>query len=177
MDVLNVMSTSIYLDESGDLGWSLDKPYKNGGSSRYLTLAAVIVPTAKTHFIARVIRGLYKARGRQKSSELKSVELRPHERTTFIRELLKLRQSHPDIIFTAITVAKSGVNAAFRRHPNGLYNYMTKLMLLKKIGQYDYVDFIPDARSVKVELKHAFHDYLCTELASNGFETQLATTP
>lgn len=54
------MSTSIYLDESGDLGWSLDKPYKNGGSSRYLTLAAVIVPTAKSHVITRVVRGLAK---------------------------------------------------------------------------------------------------------------------
>ena len=72
------MNTSIYLDESGDLGWTLDKPHNNGGSSRYLTLAAVIVPTTKTYLITRVVRGIYKARGRSKSSELKSVELRPH---------------------------------------------------------------------------------------------------
>lgn len=171
------MSISIYLDESGDLGWTLDQPYKRGGSSRYLTLAAVIVPTAKSHLIARVVRGLYKARNRPKSKELKSVELRPHERQTFVRALQQLRQDHPDILFTAITVNKAGVNPAFRRHPNGLYNYMTKLMLLEQMGKYADVDFIPDARSVKVELKHAFHDYLRTALAESGAETRLTTTP
>lgn len=170
-------NTTIYLDESGDLGWVLDKPHNQGGSSRYMTLAAVIVPTHKTHFIARVVRNLYKARNRPKSNELKSVELRPHERATFARELVAIRQNHPDISFVAITVAKANVNAAFRKHPNGLYNYMTKLMLLDEMGKHDHVDFIPDARSVKVELKHAFHDYLRTALAEHGFNTQLLTTP
>jgi hypothetical protein len=173
------MSTaiSIYLDESGDLGWQLDKPYKKGGSSRYLTLAAIIVPATKTHLISRVVRGIYKARNRKKSNELKSVDLRSHERTEFVRNLQAIKKNHPDILFTAITVKKSGVNAAFRKHPNGLYNYMTKLMLLEIMGCYSQVDFIPDARSVKVELKHSFHDYLRTGLAENGAETTLTTTP
>jgi len=130
------MNTSIYLDECGDLGWSLDKPYQKGGSSRYLTLAAVVVPTAKTHHISRVIRGLYKARNRKKSNELKSVDLSAHERSNFARELLEIRKKHSDIFFYAITVKKSGVNEQFRKHPNGLYNYMTKLMLLEKMGTY-----------------------------------------
>ncbi len=167
----------IYLDESGDLGWSLEQPHNRGGSSRFLTLAAVIVPPHKTHYITRVIRNLYKARNRPKSHELKSLELRPHERATFARELVAIHTRHPDIQFTAITVAKSAVNQAFRKHPNGLYNYMTKLMLLDKMGRYDQVDFIPDARSVKIELKHAFHDYLRTALAEQGFDTSLTTTP
>jgi ureidoglycolate hydrolase len=77
---LAMKNTTIYLDESGDLGWLLDKPHNQGGSSRYLTLAAVIVSAHKTHHIARVVRNLYKARNRPKSNELKSVELRPHER-------------------------------------------------------------------------------------------------
>lgn len=171
------MSTSIYLDESGDLGWTLDKPHNHGGSSRFLTLAAVIIPTAKTHLITRVVRGIYKARGRSKASELKSVELRPHERETFIRNLIKIKKDHSDILFTAITVDKTGVNPAFKKHPNGLYNYMTKLMLVKKIGHLPHVDFIPDARTIKVDLKHSLHDYLRTALAENGHDTELVTTP
>jgi Protein of unknown function (DUF3800) len=171
------MSTSIYLDESGDLGWRLDQPYKRGGSSRYLSLAAVIVPSGKSHLIARIVRGLYKARGRSKNNELKSVDLQPHERTSFIRDLIELRKKHPDILFQAITVNKYGVNAAFRKHPNGLYNYMTKLMLVHTIGAYSNVDFIPDARSIKVELTHSLHDYLRTELAAAGYDTELTTTP
>lgn len=35
---------NVYFDESGDLGWSFDKPYGAGGSSRYLTIAFLIIP-------------------------------------------------------------------------------------------------------------------------------------
>lgn len=35
---------NVYLDESGDLGWVLDKPYRNGGSSRFMTIAFVACP-------------------------------------------------------------------------------------------------------------------------------------
>jgi hypothetical protein len=171
------MSTCIYLDESGDLGWTLDKPYGKGGSSQYLTLAAVLVPTHKTHLIARVVRGFYKARKRPQKHELKSVDLNAHERYSFVQDVLRLQASHPDILFKAITVCKSRVKPAFREHPNGLYNYMVKLMLLEAMGECPQVEFIPDSRSVKVDLKHALHDYLRTELAAADCVTRLSTTP
>lgn len=37
-----------YLDESGDQSFTFDKPFRQGGSSRYLTIFAVEVPEAKT---------------------------------------------------------------------------------------------------------------------------------
>lgn len=37
------MDITVYLDESGDLGWKFDAPYRSGGSSRYLTIAAIAV--------------------------------------------------------------------------------------------------------------------------------------
>lgn len=40
-------SAIIYLDESGDTGWKFELPYRNGGSSRYLTIAALIAPSEK----------------------------------------------------------------------------------------------------------------------------------
>ncbi|WP_412530380.1 DUF3800 domain-containing protein [Burkholderia lata] len=67
-------------------------------------------------------------------------------------------------------------NDAFRRHPNRLYNFMAKYLLLETMSNYDAVSFIPDARSIKVESKHALHDYLATELASIS-NTTLHTTP
>ncbi|CAJ0780588.1 DUF3800 domain-containing protein [Ralstonia chuxiongensis] len=38
------MTITIYLDESGCLGWKLDAPYQRGGSSRHFTLAAAVIP-------------------------------------------------------------------------------------------------------------------------------------
>ncbi|AZB91680.1 hypothetical protein DKE41_019025 (plasmid) [Acinetobacter pittii] len=39
------MKACIYLDESGDLGWNFNHPYRQGGSSRFLTIACVITPS------------------------------------------------------------------------------------------------------------------------------------
>jgi hypothetical protein len=54
-----MISVLIYLDESGDLGWSFDKPYRHGGSSRYLTIASLVVDPSKKHFPKRLIKKLY----------------------------------------------------------------------------------------------------------------------
>lgn len=171
------MSKTIYLDESGCLGWKLDEPYGHGGSSRYFTLAAAIVPDGKEVALSRIVRGLYKRRSRPITSELKSVSLSAAEREHFSRELVRARKDNPQVSFTTITVRKENVQAGFRRHANGLYNYMVKLLLLQVMAAERSVCFIPDSRTIKVELKHAMHDYLCTELAAVGADTFLQTTP
>jgi hypothetical protein len=47
---------NLYLDESGDLGWKFDKPYRDGGSSRYLTIATLIIPQNLSHLPKRIIK-------------------------------------------------------------------------------------------------------------------------
>jgi hypothetical protein len=54
---------------------------------------------------------------------------------------------------------------------------MVKLPLLEAMAALESVCFIPDARSLKVEHKHALYDYLCTELAAHGADTVLQTMP
>lgn len=171
------MTTTIYLDESGCLGWKLDAPLGRGGSSQFFTIAAAIIPDDKEPVLNRTVRGLYKSRGRSIKNELKSVALSAGERDHFAQQLASIRNQHPDILFTTMTVRKENVSASFRRHPNGLYNYMVKLLLLHVMAQHQAVSFIPDARTVKVELKHGLHDYLQTELAAAGADTFLQTTP
>ncbi|RFU49366.1 DUF3800 domain-containing protein [Paraburkholderia sp. DHOC27] len=170
------MAATIYLDESGCLGWRLDQPYLRGGSSRFFTLAAAIIPDGNEPILNRVVRGMYKRRGRSTSNELKSVALKSGERERFANALGEIRRRHTDIQFATITVRKENVGIAFRRHPNGLYNYMVKCLLIDIMAQQDSVSFIPDARSIKTELRHSLHEYLVTELASLG-DTFLQTTP
>jgi hypothetical protein len=47
---------NVYLDESGDLGWTFDKPYRHGGSSRYLTISVLIVPKDLSHLPKRILK-------------------------------------------------------------------------------------------------------------------------
>ncbi|XPJ82396.1 DUF3800 domain-containing protein [Klebsiella pneumoniae] len=155
----------------------MDKPYQDGGSSRFLVLASVMVPVAKTTKLERIIRGMYKNRGRATKTELKSVHLSGKERAHFARELVALAGNHPDIRFAAIAVEKANVCDAFRRHTEGLYNYMAMTMLVDEMGQHAHIDFIPDQRDVAARHKHAMHDFLLTNLACRGYDTRLATTP
>jgi len=158
-------------------GEESDAPYQRGGSSRHFTLAAAVIPDGAEPILNRPVRGLYTRRKRPLHKELKSVEMSAGERIGFAEGLPRIRQAHPDVQFLAITVRKEAVSPAFRAHPNGLYNYMAKLLLLDVMAEHDAVCFIPDGRSLKTELKHALHDYLRTELAVRGAMTRLQTTP
>jgi hypothetical protein len=170
--------TTIYLDESGDLGWKFDAPFKRGGSSRYLTIAAAVISNQKDEpKIERVIRGFYKSRKRAPKNELKSTDLSSKERGLFTAKLVEIRTSCEEIKFFSMTVKKENVIDSFRAHPNGLYNYMVKLLLLTEMSKHEEINFIPDARTVSVELKNSLNDYLRTELAGLGANTKLNTTP
>lgn len=171
-------STIIYLDESGDLGWKFDSPYRRGGSSRYLTLAALCTPVEKKHLPKRLIRKLYKKCGWDTSEEKKWASLTKEEKTLFATKVQDLCTANHDIYLTSIVVKKTNVQAHIRTDGNKLYNYMIKLFLLDYMKSHDVVTFIPDPRSIKVESGNSLHDYLQTELwFTEKSNTKLITTP
>ncbi|RZT43187.1 DUF3800 domain-containing protein [Cupriavidus agavae] len=171
------MAITIYLDECGCLGWQLDKPYQQGGSSRHFTLAAVVIADGDEANLSRPVRGLYKKRGRALSNELKAVQMSATERCRFASDIAKAASAGHTIQLRAITARKTNVSDAFRAHPNGLYHYMTRMLLLDVMADHRSVSFIPDARSMKDQLKHFMHDYLRLELAVRDAATSLQTTP
>ena len=154
------MRTLIYLDASGDLGWNMHEPYQQGGSSRMLTLAAVCIPECKGKYIQRIVRALYEKRKRPLKNELKSVDLNTADKELFLKLTTKLLAEHPDIQLRSITVHKEFVNRRFQKDPNTLYNYMVKLLLLGTICKSEYVDFMPDRRSERVNTKWNMGTYL-----------------
>jgi hypothetical protein len=79
------MSLMIYLDESGDLGWSFDAPFRRGVSSRYLTIAALCLPNEKKHLPKRIIKNLYQRFGWPVAEEKKWSAMDGLERTEFAK--------------------------------------------------------------------------------------------
>jgi hypothetical protein len=53
------MEANVYLDESGDLGWVFNLDYRRGGSSRYLTIAYIIMPRETHHLLGRLVKECY----------------------------------------------------------------------------------------------------------------------
>jgi hypothetical protein len=166
------MSVIIYLDESGDLGWKFDVPYRKGGSSRYLTIGAVCVPSEKKHLPKRVVKRLYAKFGWRKDTEIKWSDMKPGERTHFARLAKEMCDKNKDIFMHGIVVQKVNVMEHIRADSNKLYNYMIKLSLLDRMAQHDVVTLVPDPRSIKVMSGNSLPDYLQTEL----WFTKKATT-
>lgn len=171
-------SAVIYLDESGDLGWTLDRPYRSGGSSRYLTIGALIVPSEKTHLPRRLIKRLYVDRKWQQSSEKKWTDMSADAKADFCNRAVKMKLAEPDIAFTTITVKKENVQAHIRADSNKLYNFMIKMLLLDHMAKLDHVVLVPDPRTIKVQSGNSLHDYLQTELwFTKNVATKLNTIP
>lgn len=154
------MALIIYLDESGDLGWDFSAPFRGGGSSRYLTIASLCVPSDKRHFPKRVIKTLYEKFGWPTSVEKKWSAMKAAERTEFARAAQALCKAHPDIHLDGITVKKQNVQNHLRADGNKLYNYMLRLSLLGRMRRHTEVHLIPDPRSIKVRSGNSLPDYL-----------------
>lgn len=76
-------SATIYLDESGDLGWLFDKKYRYGSSSRFLTISSILCHSEKTHIIKRSIKDLAMHFKHPPKKELKWNELKSKEKIFF----------------------------------------------------------------------------------------------
>ena len=167
----------VYLDESGDLGWNFSAPYRHGGSSRYLTLAALLVPASEAHLAFRLIRNLYKGFGWNAKKEKKWVDCNEQARSTFAVASRKLADAHPLIRYRSITVQKDRVLPHIRKDSNKLYNWMTKLLLLEEMARHQHVEFIPDPRSIKVINGNDLHKYLEMGIFEKQVDTTLVTCP
>ena len=158
------MAMNIYLDESGDLGWVLNKPYRHGGSSRYMTIAFIACPNEKKHLLKRIVRKVYNRTKTDPKVELKGSALNVEDKKYFAREVHKLVSMNPDFRIGAITVNKSKVKQHIREDSNKLYNYMIRLAILDVVKHEPMVNLIRDNKTVKVKSGNSLIDYLQTTL-------------
>lgn len=154
----------VFLDESGDLGWTLDRPYRHGGSSRYLALAFLVADQSECKYPKRLAKKLCQARGIRHGQELKGCDLSRGDLVRFADMAARMISSHPRIGLRTITVKKENVQSHIRADPNKLYNYMLNLALPDLIKSHPRVVLSPDPRSIKVASGNSMVDYLQTQL-------------
>lgn len=168
----------MFLDESGDLGWIFDHPYRAGGSSRYLTIAGLCCEEKRQFVPARAIRELYTRRGWDPKKEKKWTQMDAAERTEFALTADAMLKANTDISLHAIVVNKERVMSHIRADANKLYNYAIGCCMLEHFSRYDNVKLVPDPRSVKVASGNALPDYLQMKLLFDmSAATQLVARP
>ena len=155
-----------YLDESGDLGFTLDLPNRAGGSSRYLTISHISFSDADRKYVKRLVRELFKILNYNIKTEVKGASFDDATARSIAIKICKLIRTRPDIKIGSITVKKENVQEALREDKNTLYNYVTGLLLPKYFSQFPIVNFYPDKRSIKVDNKFILNGYLITLIRS-----------
>lgn len=155
---------NVYLDESGDLGWTLNKDYGKGGSSRFLTIAFIVCPSEKTTMLKRIVRDIYNKAKADPKTELKGAGMPQEIKLLFARNLQKLLSVNTDIHLGAITVNKNKVKQHIREDSNMLYYFMIRTSVLPCVQSESLVNLIRDNKSVKVKSGNSLIDYLQTEL-------------
>lgn len=167
----------VYFDESGDLGWKFDKPYREGGSSRYLTIAHVFTTRSNEKYINRYVRSIYESKGRPFRRELKAASLEDYDRINIAKETVKLIKDKRIEIY-AVTVKKENVDIHIREDENMIYNYMVKKCILEKLSEYDDVTILPDKRNTKMRLANSLDIYLKLQLYEEyEASTRIAFSP
>ncbi len=155
---------NLFYDESGDLGFSFDQPYGQGGSSRFLTIGFILLPQSKGKIVNRLVRTLYNRKGRSPMDELKASDLKPEDKIWFAENVAQLVESHREISLFAMTIKKQNVQPHIRADANKLYNYATHLAIKDRIKNLTEVHLFPDPRSIKVRSGNSHVDYLQTAL-------------
>lgn len=152
----------VYLDESGDMGWTLSLPFRGGGSSQFLCLAFLFTPKSLSHQTQKVISNSYSKYGWVR--EKKASDASRNQKMEFAIAVTNLLASNSDIIIDCIVVKKQNVQPHIRNDPNKLYNYMCRLVVCDHVKNVPQFEFVPDKRSIKVESGNSLSDYLQTIL-------------
>lgn len=166
----------VYLDESGDLGWNFNKPFRQGGSSRFLALAFLFLPSQSRRAPRHLIRDLY--RKYQWKDEKKANAATISQKILFCQKTVELLKRHSGVKIDVIVVNKGNVQSHIRSDPNKLYNYMTSLIVPDYVRSEKEIEFIPDERSVKVRSGNSLADYLQIKLWFDcGLKTKIINNP
>ena len=154
----------IYQDESGDLGWTFDKPYRSGGSSRFLTIAFLLLPQNKQKLLSRLVRNIYAKYRLNLKIEKKGSSFTDAHAAYVAGRIVHLVKRNEDIRLCSITIKKENVLEHMRAEENIIYNYALVKKIAPVIRRLDAVKIIPDKRTIKVRSGDSCADYLKTKL-------------
>lgn len=149
----------IFLDESGDFGWSLDKPRFEGGSSRFITIAGIVIEKDQMKDLIQYTRGIFYKYQLNPRLELKGKKISNQLALSITKDLLTLSSITPFQIIS-VTVDKRSVSHQLRRDSNVFYNHMLNNLLTDHVKNYNEIEIVLDDRTTKSGSRNSFEDCL-----------------
>lgn len=145
----------IFLDESGDLGWSFDKPRLKGGSSRFITIAGIAIENDKVKFLTRYAHELFLLYRTKRKVEIKGSDFSNYEALSVVQRSYSFAS---DLQFQvmSITADKRNVHLQLRRDSNVFYNHILNNLLAEYLNADHEINIVLDDRTVRAGSRNSF---------------------
>lgn len=171
--------TTIYLDESGDLGFDLTK----SATSRYFVVTVLVVQ--QTRPLARIVKKVFRKIKsiKKKRHQKRSGVLHCHKESPTTRKHLLDLLSKEDVQIVTLLLDKQKVRVKPQGKRQNLYNYVTNYLLdriitEKIVSDTDEITLIASRRETSKYLNKNFQEYLCDQTKQNhGLEVSIEIIP
>lgn len=134
----------VFLDESGDLGWIFDQPYRAGGSSRFFTIAAAFGVNNDHRKIGKVIEKIRHQRNWTSKNEKKWKNISQEAKIEFAQRAAGLLKNNHNIRALAAFIRKDRIPIHMHGHHHLLYSWIVSSLISPSIRVFNSVSICPD---------------------------------
>lgn len=134
----------VLLDESGDLGWIFNKPYRQGGSSRFFTIGATVGINNGHRKPGSVFKKLSKIQNWTSKNEKKWIDLGSQVRKTFANLTVEMVKENPGVHILVCVLDKRKVPTHLHGHHHLMYSWMTSSLIAPTVRTLRQASICPD---------------------------------
>lgn len=152
----------IFLDESGDLGFSKK-------SSKWFLFTLIIIEDKRSleRVVKKVWKSLYKKH--KHVGELHAF----HEKEMTRKKMLRMLNEIKDVQVMTVVLNKEKVHISLREQKNILYNYVANILLEKihktpNFNNEQIIELVVDRKDTKKSLRKNFIEYLTASIKGRG---------
>lgn len=139
-----VTRLTAFFDESGDLGWKLEAPYRAGGSSRYFVIACAIGPGKVHRGLGKVIKKLRDLQGWTSHAEKKWANISLGAKQNFCILAAQYAQANPDTHLAVSLIEKQKVPPRLRMDQHLIYAHLATQLIAERLERCDQAEICPD---------------------------------
>jgi hypothetical protein len=125
-----------YLDECGDLGWKLDKPFQDGGSSQYFVISLVLGVGEGYRRFAKIINALHLSQKWTSKHEKKWTTIADQGRRKFCELISGEIDKKQNIILLAVVFKKDSLPSFFDKNNKGSAQVLYAAMVASLVDSF-----------------------------------------
>ncbi|MGB4674867.1 MAG: DUF3800 domain-containing protein [Azovibrio sp.] len=134
----------VLMDESGDLGWDFSAPYRQGGSSRFFTIAAALGHNNEHRKFGQMVRDFRQAHGWTSKHEKKWIHLGDAAKLDFAKRAADLRKKQANVKLLVSVIEKQRVPPQIHGHHHLIYSWMASSLVAPAIRELRQASLCPD---------------------------------